>query len=84
MIFLNPISVSLTDMKSRMKKLYSEKQLIRKTIRLTTSISISNPEIYKSLDETPLFLCIDISTETLPTELEDYLDTLENIVMHSA
>ncbi len=84
MIFLNPISVSLTDMKSRMKKLYSEKQLIRKTIRLTTSISISNPEIYKSLDEPPLFLCIDISTETFKTELEDYLDTLENIVMHSA
>ena len=84
MTFLNPIIVSFTDMKSRMKKLYSEKQLIRKTIRLTTSISISNPEIYKSLDETPLFLCIDTSTETFKTELEDYLDTLENIVMHSA
>ena len=67
-----------------MKKLYSEKQLIRKTIRLTTSISISNPEIYKSLDETPLFICTNINTESFKIELEDYLDTLENIVMHSA
>ena len=62
--------------------MYSEKQLIRKTIRLTTSISISNPEIYKSLDETPLLL--GTNTATFKTELEDYLDTLENIVMHSA
>lgn len=84
MTFLNPIIVSFTDMKSRMKKLYSEKQLIRKTIRLTTSISISNPEIYKSLDETPLFLCANVHTDSFKTELEDYLDTLENIVMHSA
>jgi hypothetical protein len=67
-----------------MKKLYSERQLIRKTIRLTTSISISNPEIYKSLDETPLFLCTNVNTETFKTELENYLDTLENIIMHSA
>jgi hypothetical protein len=67
-----------------MKKLYSERQLIRKTIRLTTSISISNPEIYRSLDETPLFLGTNINTETFKTELENYLDTLENIVMHSA
>ena len=67
-----------------MKKLYSEKQLIRKTIRLTTSISISNPEIYKSLDETPLFLRTNINTENFKIELEDYLDTLENLVMHSA
>ena len=72
------MTVSFLDM----KKLYSEKQLIRKTIRLTTSISIRNPEIYKSLDETPLLL--DTNTATFKTELEDYLDTLENIVMHSA
>jgi hypothetical protein len=67
-----------------MKKLYSEKQLIRKTIRLTASISISNPEIYKLLDETPLFLCPNINPESFKTELENYLDTLENIVRHSA
>jgi hypothetical protein len=66
-----------------MKKLYSEKQLIRKTIRLTTSISIRNPEIYKSLDETPLFLRTNPNTESFKTELEDYLDTLENIAIHS-
>jgi len=74
------MTVSFLDM----KKLYSEKQLIRKTIRLTTSISIRNPEIYKSLDETPLLLDTNSNTATFRTELEDYLDTLENIVMHSA
>jgi hypothetical protein len=40
----------------RMKKFYSENQLIRKTIRLTSLIGTNYPESYKLLDETPLFL----------------------------
>ena len=66
-----------------MKKFYSENQLIRKTIRLTTLIGLYYPESYKLLEETPLFLSHENDGQAFRTELENYLDTLEHINLHS-
>ena len=66
-----------------MKKFYSENQLIRKTIRLTTLIGLHYPESYKLLEETPLFLSYENDRQTFRAELENYLDTLEHISLHS-
>ena len=65
-----------------MKKFYSENQLIRKTIRLTSLIGTNYPESYKLLDETPLFLGQETDKKTFRSELENYLDTLENFTLH--
>ncbi len=51
--------------------------LLQELILLTTQIETNYPELYKTLEETPLFLGKAPEKEITTTELESYLNTLK-------
>jgi hypothetical protein len=52
-------------------------QLMKEIVSLTANIETNYPELYKYLEETPLFLCKTEEKEICTTDLEGYLQTLK-------
>ncbi len=52
-------------------------QLMQEIIKLTTEIEINYPELYKYLDETPLFISNSPQRDISTVDLENYLNTLK-------
>lgn len=62
-------------------------KLMQEIIQLTSNIETNYPELYRYLDETPLFLGSSTGKEISTDDLENYLNTLKNelhehILMH--
>lgn len=57
-------------------------QLMQDIIRLTTEIETNYPELYKYLNETPLYLSETTSKKVHTTELKQYLETLKSQLRH--
>lgn len=57
-----------------MKNIHS---LLQELVLLTTQIETNYPELYKTLDETPIFLGESTSEGVSTKELENYLSTLK-------
>lgn len=57
-----------------MKKL---NQLMQEIIDITSQIETQYPELYKYLDETPVFLCETEQKNICTEDLEEYLETLK-------
>jgi hypothetical protein len=51
--------------------------LMQELVALTTQIETNYPEVYKTLNETPLFLGDSRSEGVTTKELESYLNTLK-------
>jgi hypothetical protein len=52
-------------------------QLMQEIISLTTNIETNYPELYRYIDETPIFLSNSAGTDITTTDLESYLNTLK-------
>jgi hypothetical protein len=72
-VFCN-IEMPLYKMKNKLLK----NQLMQDTIRVTTEIGTYYPELYKFLNETPLFLSTDNEDEVCSTDFEKYLSTIKH------
>ena len=57
-----------------MKKL---NQLMQEIIEITSLIETQYPELYKYLDETPVYICETEQKSICTKDLEDYLETLK-------
>jgi hypothetical protein len=71
-----------------MNNLFSKNQLMQETIQLTTKMGIDYPELYKFLDETPLFLHYRKDNAICAADFEEYIETLKyqmrnHVEMHS-
>ncbi|HVD99931.1 MAG TPA: hypothetical protein VNB90_17100 [Cytophagaceae bacterium] len=51
--------------------------LLQELLSLTTQIETNYPELYQTLDETPIFLGKNTSGDMTTKELESYLNTLK-------
>lgn len=51
--------------------------LLQELVLLTTQIETNYPELYQTLDETPIFLGESTSEGVSTKELENYLNTLK-------
>nr|WP_294777922.1 hypothetical protein [uncultured Flavobacterium sp.] len=57
-------------------------QLMQDIIKLTANIETNYPELYKYLNETPLYLSETSSQKVHTTELKQYLETLKSQLLH--
>lgn len=57
-------------------------QLMQDIIKLTANIETNYPELYKYLNETPLYLSKTSSQKVHTTELKQYLETLKSQLLH--
>lgn len=51
-------------------------------IRLTTSIKVNYPELYATLDETPISVPSEAHPDMTIQVMEDYLESLKQILKH--
>jgi hypothetical protein len=71
-----------------MNSTFSKDQLMQQAIQLTSEMEIKYPELYKFLDETPLFLSYRKDNKICSTDFQEYVATLKeqmlnHVVMHS-
>jgi len=55
---------------------------MQELVQLTTQIEMNYPELYTTLNETPLFLGESSSQGVTTKELESYLNTLKEKLKH--
>jgi len=60
----------------------SKNKLMQETIQLTAEMETTYPELYKFLDETPLFPCNKKDNEIRTADFEEYLETLKNQILN--
>jgi hypothetical protein len=65
-----------------MNSVLSKNQLMQETIQLTTEMGTKYPELYKFLDETPLFFCNGRDNGICTTDFEEYLETLKDQILN--
>jgi len=68
-----------------MNNTFSKDQLMQQAIQLTSEMEIKYPELYKFLDETPLFLSYRKDNKICSTDFQEYVATLkEQVLKHIA
>jgi hypothetical protein len=71
-----------------MNSIFSKDQLMQQAIQLTSEMEIKYPELYKFLDETPLFLSHRKDNKICNADFQEYIATLKvqmlnYVAMHS-
>jgi len=65
-----------------MNSVLSKNKLMQEIIQLTTEMETNYPELYKFLDETPLFLSNKKDNEISAADFENYLETLKDQMLN--
>ena len=71
-----------------MNSIFSKDQLMQQAIQLTSEMEIKYPELYKFLDETPLFLSYRKDNKICSADFQEYVailkeQMLNHVAMHS-
>jgi len=61
-----------------MNSIFLNQQLMQEAIQLTSEMRIRYPELYKFLEETPLFLCYRKDNKICTTNFREYVATLKD------
>ena len=65
-----------------MNSIFSKDQLMQQAILLASEMEIKYPELYKFLDETPLFLSYSQDNKICSTDFQEYVATLKEQINH--
>ncbi len=65
-----------------MNSVLSKNKLMQEIIQLTTEMETNYQELYKFLDETPLFLSNKKDNEICAADFEKYLETLKDQMLN--
>lgn len=61
-----------------MKNITQNNQLMQDAIRLTSEMKACYPDLYKFLDETPLYLSRRFADEISKEDIENHIETLKD------